>query len=787
MSTAATASRTRWGLAPTDPLAGFQLVKHRGFELLVDSPEDATAGFADSVIRGLSDHPRWLHCRYLYDREGSEIFERICEQPEYYQTRTEAALLDRHAVELRRIVPASTLVELGSGSAVKTRHLLRAWTAGGRAHYVPVDISLDALAASCAGLARAHDGLTIRGIAASYERAFPLLRDLSPLLLIFLGSTIGNLNPEETSDFLDRVSASLSPGDYFLLGIDLKKDVRALERAYNDAAGFSAAFTRNLFRRMNRELGTHLDLEHIEHVAYYNSKLDRIEIFARFKREAVIELGERGRSFRIAPGEMILTEISRKFQIDEVVANTSRFGFEAARSYTDRDRQFALLLLRLRGRKVFTAGQALSTGALLQSTRSRTLALIEPLSDDQLARQVSPLMSPIVWDLGHIADYEEQWLIHALSPDVPERPVRPESSIYDPIAHPRATRKDLPLPDRAGCLAYLREVGRRTQRRLDQVTFDPSDPLLADGYVYQMIAQHEAQHTETMLQAIQLMGEQRYEPELRRNPAEAVVSIDAEQATVPAGPFVMGTDDRSCAYDNERPAHLVELPAFAIDLTPVTNRRYSEFILDDGYRKRDLWSPAGWAWLREAQVTHPAQWVWLDGAWMERAFGRLAPLLQDRPVIHVCWFEACAFARWAGKRLPTEAEWEKAAAWDLERRSARRYPWGDTPPTPGHANLDQRTFGPAAVGAYPRGRSFFGCQQMIGDVWEWTSSDFAPYPGFVAFPYREYSEVHFGRGYKVLRGGSWATQPIAVRNTFRNWDFPQRRQIFAGFRCAADV
>jgi iron(II)-dependent oxidoreductase len=153
----------------------------------------------------------------------------------------------------------------------------------------------------------------------------------------------------------------------------------------------------------------------------------------------------------------------------------------------------------------------------------------------------------------------------------------------------------------------------------------------------------------------------------------------------------------------------------------------------------------------------------------------------------VCWFEANAYARWAGKRLPTEPEWEKAAAWDLESLVARRYPWGDAPPTQEHANLDQRTFAPAAVGAYPRGRSYFGCHQMLGCVWEWTASDFEPYPGFEAFPYPEYSAIHFGRGYKVLRGGSWATQPLVARNTFRNWDLPERRQIFAGFRCASDV
>jgi iron(II)-dependent oxidoreductase len=256
---------------------------------------------------------------------------------------------------------------------------------------------------------------------------------------------------------------------------------------------------------------------------------------------------------------------------------------------------------------------------------------------------------------------------------------------------------------------------------------------------------------------------------------------------VPAGPFVMGTDNRTLAYDNERPAHEVHVPAFRIDVAPVTNRAYLRFVEDGGYRRRELWDDDGAAWLALADVGHPAGWLrQADGTWCERAFGRVEPLLPDQPVVHVCWYEARAFARWAGKRLPTEAEWEKAAAWDLERLVPRRHPWGDAAPTPERANLDQRCFAPAAVGAYPAGQSYFGCHQMLGCVWEWTDGEFAPYPGFEVFPYPEYSALHFERGYKVLRGGSWATQPLVARNTFRNWDLPQRRQIFAGFRCASD-
>ncbi len=768
-----------------DPHAGFRRQRHPGFELWVDSPEESTAAFAQSVVRGLADHPRWLHCRYLYDARGSELFERITEQPEYYPTRTETALLAHHAREIRSVVGAPALVELGSGSSAKTRHLLDAWV-DEPARYVSVDVSRAALEASCAALAREYRGLAIRGIAASYERALPLLRELSPVMLVFLGSTIGNFNPQELGDFLERVSAALAVGDHFLLGIDLVKDVRTLEAAYNDRAGVTAAFTRNLFARMNRELGTRLDLEAIEHVAHYNDRLDRIEIFARFTREAVIALPELGRRFRMAPGEMIMTEISRKFRADEMAATAARYALDTVQTFTDPNKAFALLLMRKRGRSALAEGRQRSAWTHLATARARTLELIEPLDDADLVRQVTPILSPVVWDLGHIANFEEQWSIRALDPTAPADFVR--DRIYDPIANPRPTRKHLALGDRAACVAYLGEVRQRARHRLAQLDLDASDPLLADGYIYKMIAQHEAQHSETILQAVQLMEGIAYEPGRRREPPAAVVPVDPESVVIPAGPFVMGTDDRGFAYDNERPAHTVDLPRFRIDCAPVTNAQYLAFILDGGYRRRALWTDAGWLWLQEARVSHPGQWMRNGGGtWREHAFGRTAPLVPDRPVVHVSWHEASAYARWARKRLPTEAEWEKAAAWDLEKRVARRYPWGDRPPTDDHANLDQQTFAPAAVGAYPRGRSFFGCHQMIGDVWEWTASDFEPYPGFEAFPYREYSATHFGHGHKVLRGGAWATRAIAIRNTFRNWDLPERRQIFAGFRCAADA
>jgi len=208
---------------------------------------------------------------------------------------------------------------------------------------------------------------------------------------------------------------------------------------------------------------------------------------------------------------------------------------------------------------------------------------------------------------------------------------------------------------------------------------------------------------------------------------------------------------------------------------------------DGGYARRELWSDAGWGWLQEAGEVAPKYWSREDGIWRVRCMDRVTDAGRSRPVCHVCWFEADAYARWAGKRLPSEIEWEAAASWNPDTGSASKYPWGDEEPGPLHANLDQLAFGIAPVGAFPANLSPVGCYGMIGDVWEWTSSDFTGWPGFTAFPYREYSETFFGPEYKVLRGGSWATRTGAVRNTFRNWDYPIRRQIFSGFRCARDA
>jgi iron(II)-dependent oxidoreductase len=314
--------------------------------------------------------------------------------------------------------------------------------------------------------------------------------------------------------------------------------------------------------------------------------------------------------------------------------------------------------------------------------------------------------------------------------------------------------------------------------------------LLDDDFVYRLVVRHEHQHVETMLATMQLMAAAT--PGAGDGPGRAgrLARTDAT-VLIPAGPFVMGTDSDPWAYDNERPAHAVDLDAFRIDVTPTTNGEYLRFVESGGYDDPDLWTAEGWTWRQSAGLTHPEFWQEGTDGWTRRRFGRVEPLPDREPVQHVCWYEADAYARWADKRLPTEAEWEKAASWDPRdgAGSKHRWPWGSHPPGPPPAALAEtgRRFGPDEVGAYPAGASPTGVLDLLGGVWEWTASDFSAYPGFRSFPYREYSEVFFGSEYKVLRGGSWATDPAAVSTTFRNWDFPIRRQIFSGFRCAGDA
>jgi len=417
----------------------------------------------------------------------------------------------------------------------------------------------------------------------------------------------------------------------------------------------------------------------------------------------------------------------------------------------------------------------------LAGTRDRTALLTDSVDEDDLVRQHSPLMSPLVWDLAHIANQEELWLLREVGG---REPLHPEiDPLYDAFEHPRSERPTLPLLPPAEARAYGREVRGRVMDLLEQTSFTGSR-LVGDGFAFGMIAQHEAQHDETMLITHQIRTGAPVLAAGRPAPAPADALGLPSEVLVPGGPFTMGTSTEPWALDNERPAHSVEVAPFYLDTTPVTCGAYVEFLDAGGYDDPRWWTPAGWQHRQDAGLTGPLYWSRDGGQWIRRVFGRPEPVSPAEPVLHVSWYEADAYARWAGRRLPTEAEWEKAARFDPATGLTRRYPWGNTEPEASRANLGQGYLRPAPAGSYPAGAAPCGARQLVGDVWEWTSSDFLPYPGFRAWPYREYSEVFFGPEYKVLRGGSFAVSPVACRGTFRNWDYPIRRQIFSGFRTA---
>jgi iron(II)-dependent oxidoreductase len=417
----------------------------------------------------------------------------------------------------------------------------------------------------------------------------------------------------------------------------------------------------------------------------------------------------------------------------------------------------------------------------LMRARTRSTALTDAVDDDDLVRQHSPLMSPLVWDLAHVGNQEELWLVR----DVGGRdPVRSDiDELYDAFKHGRSSRPSLPLLGPTEARAYVREVRDKVLDVLDGSRL-AGRSLVQDAFAFGMVVQHEQQHDETMLATHQLRAGA---PVLHaEEPPAARARPAADEVLVPAGEFTMGTSTEPWALDNERPAHTTYTDAYFIDTVPVTYGDYLRFVEAGGYRQQQWWSAAGWRHVQDAGLEAP-QFLSRDGdRWWRRRFGVVEPVRADEPVTHVCFHEAEAYAAWAGKRLPTETEWEKAARWDPATGRSRRYPWGDEDPGPEHANLDQRHLRAAPVGAYPAGASALGVHQLIGDVWEWTASDFTAYPGFAVFPYPEYSAVFFGSDHKVLRGGSFGTDAVACRGTFRNWDYPIRRQIFSGFRCARD-
>lgn len=420
----------------------------------------------------------------------------------------------------------------------------------------------------------------------------------------------------------------------------------------------------------------------------------------------------------------------------------------------------------------------------LQDCRIGTLALFEGLDHKTFCQQAHPDFSPIGWHLGHIAYTEAYWILERCAGFPPAFPQYHRLFAADGL--PKAERAN--LPSFTEVCDYLGAVRSRVLSYLETITLDNSQERL-----WSWLLQHESQHGETIALVLQLQRWQSVEggwvPEIRhhlpdiqehgseRYSSDSSSTSEADMVLIPAGYFQQGNDSPD-AIDNERPAHKTYLDSYWIDCYAVTCGQYRAFIEAGGYQNSNWWSTAGWSWLQEHPVKQPLYWV-DDVLW------------NHHPVYGVSWYEAEAYANFVGKRLPTESEWEKAASWDSQAERGSTYPWGEARCNHSagrtYCNHDHDYGHTTPVDHYPAGKSSYGCYDMLGNVWEWTASWFDGYDGFESYLYRGYSQVYFDGQHRVLRGGSWATRPWALRCAFRNWYHPDVRQIFAGFRCAKDA
>ncbi len=418
--------------------------------------------------------------------------------------------------------------------------------------------------------------------------------------------------------------------------------------------------------------------------------------------------------------------------------------------------------------------------AWVRDARARTFDLVADLSDEQLMGPRLAIVNPLLWEIGHVAWFQEKW---ALRHAAHQAPVRDGvDSLYDSAAIAHDTRWDLLLPSRKDTLAYLTAVRDAVLERIEAGNLSSGE-----RYFIQLGVFHEDMHNEAFTYTRQTHGYPAPKPCRGSSSAAMEAGSLCGDAEIPGGRFLLGAmPGESFVFDNEKWAHPVEVRPFAIALAAVTQGEFQDFVEAGGYKRQEFWSNPGWRWRQSVGAEHPLYWQREGGGhWLRRNFDRWVPLELHRPVVHVNWWEAEAWCNWAGRRLPTEAEWEVAAAaepaGDTLVQSKRRFPWGDSAPNSEQANLGGGSGGAADVAAFAAGDSVFGCRQMMGNVWEWVADDFGPYPGFEVDPYREYSQPWFGT-HKVLRGGAWTTQPRMLRNTWRNFYAPDRRDVWAGFR-----
>ena len=433
-----------------------------------------------------------------------------------------------------------------------------------------------------------------------------------------------------------------------------------------------------------------------------------------------------------------------------------------------------------------TSDQATSADVLsawVSDARTRTLQLVADLDDQQLIGPKLPTINPLLWEIGHASWFQDHWVLqHAAG----QKPIQANGErLFDSIGIEHDVRWDLPLPPREYIFNYVRQVRDAVLELLDRGNL--TDEL---RYFVKLSVFHEDMHTEAFTYTRQTLA---YPAPTFGEGVSKQIGLSGDDNVVGdvellGGEMQLGASrDAEFVFDNEKWSHPVQVEPFAISRTAVSQQEFAAFVDDDGYCRQELWSEDGWQWRLTNSSEHPVYWKRNGDGWLRRHFDQWLPLEPKLTMIHVNWFEADAYCRWANRRLPTESEWEFAAAANeavgngTKQTFKRHYPWGETPPDSAHANLDWQSMGPVDTTAHAAGDSPSGCRQLIGNVWEWTATTFNPYPGFTVDPYKEYSRPCFGNC-KVLRGGCWATRSRLIRNTWRNYYQPDRRDVLAGFR-----
>jgi ergothioneine biosynthesis protein EgtB len=416
-----------------------------------------------------------------------------------------------------------------------------------------------------------------------------------------------------------------------------------------------------------------------------------------------------------------------------------------------------------------------------KETRSRTLELVKTLEKDDFVVQTAFYTSPPKWHIGHVS-----WIYEAILSKVDKNYEFYSkefseylNSYYQQFGVPndKGARGIISRPTVDQIFQYFNNINQRMENFIKSKDLtDEEIRLITIGF------HHECQHQELLIYDLQHLLADQYRP-VKKNERPTHADVESKSIDIKGGIYTMGYGGVDYCYDIELPEHKVYLNDYKIENFPVTNKQYLEFMEDEGYETYKYWLSDGWEKVKKNKWESPMYWEKIDGQWMIRDFLGLRKLNDNEPVCHVSYYEADAYCKWAGKRLPTEAEWEKAACWNENANQKTVFPWGDDLPTEKRANLlENQLWGCAEIGAYPDGASHYGCHQMIGDVWEWTSSEFTGYPGFKT-GFEEYNDKWF-TNQKVLRGGSFGTPKMSIRGSYRNFFRLDERWLFSGFRCA---